>query len=225
MKTSKIIFVSLLGTIALIILAGFIVVRFAVKKNEANMFRNKKPIPAFKVLYLTNSNINLSYCDSTYLAATGEKDFTFSEINYKIINDTLKITDVRNSRVTKLVNIYSTDSLKNIVLINSYLFIDKYGQKNLALEMDSSNVTFRQGKKEEFSFNSLNINARKHSTVSADDFKTDNLIISLEKSEAQIYITSRKIIGSLSDSSSFTIRQSDDISLKKDSSSRINMNF
>jgi hypothetical protein len=221
MKTSKIIFVSLLGTIAMIILAGFIVVRFAGRKNEVNMFKNKKPIPSFKVLYLSNSNVNLTYGDTSYLAATGEKDFPFSEINYKIINDTLKITDVRNSRVTKDINIYSTDSLGIIVLFNSSLSIDKYGQKNLTLEMDNSNVTFRQEKKEEFSFRSLSINARKHSTVNADEFKTDNLSISLDKSEAELEIASIKLNGFLSDSSSISIKQSSEISLKKDASSTI----
>jgi len=224
MKTSKIIFVSLLGVIALVILGGFVAARFTGKRNVAGIV-NKQIIPSFKVIYIKNCDVSLSYGDSSFISVTGKKDFPFSEINYKLTNDTLRISDIRFSQDSnKRVIIYSTDSLNTIEVVNSDLTIDKFGSKKLRLSSENSFVRFNRNLKDEVAFNSLSIIAKKHSTIDSDDFKTNNLNIFLEKSEADLNITALRISGTLSDSSSISIKQADDISIKKDSTCRISIN-
>lgn len=224
MKTSKIIFVSLLGAIALVILGGFIAARFAGSRNEAGIV-NKQIIPSFKVICIKNCDVSLSYGDSSFISVTGKKDFQFSEINYKLTNDTLRISDIRYSQDNNTrVKIYSTDSLNTIEVVNSDLTIEKFGSKNLELGSENSYVRFNRIIKDESAFNSLNIIAKKHSTIDSDDFKINNLIIFLEKSEADLNIKAVRISGTLSDSSSISIIQADDMTLKKDSTCRISVN-
>ncbi len=224
MKTSKIIFISLLGSVAFIILAGFIGARLVSTKTEPGVM-NRISIPSFKVLYIKNCDVHLSYGDSSFIGVAGKKDFQLSEINYKVSNDTLKISDIRYSHDSYTrVNIYSTDSLKTIEVVNSDLTIDKFGSKNLQLGSDNSFIRFNHDLEKEFAFHSLSIMAKKHTSIDTDDFKADSLNIFLEKSDAYLQITAMKVYGTLSDSSSVSIKQAGDISLKKDSTSRISVN-
>ena len=177
------------------------------------------------MIYIKNCDVSLSYGDSSFISVTGKKDFPFSEINYKLTNDTLRISDIRFSQDSnKRVIIYSTDSLNTIEVVNSDLTIDKFGSKKLRLSSENSFVRFNRNLKDEVAFNSLSIIAKKHSTIDSDDFKTNNLNIFLEKSEADLNITALRISGTLSDSSSISIKQADDISIKKDSTCRISIN-
>lgn len=222
MKTSKKIFVSLLGTIALVILAGFVAARIAGGRNGKDLIENKTIIPSFKVLLINNCDVHLSYGDSSFIDVSAPKGFSLASINYKLSNDTLKISDVRFKYESNVrIKIHSTDSLKNIIALNSDLSFDRYGTKNLALSADHSYISFNQDKKGEFSFHSLNIIGKKHSTINAEEFNSDNLVINLEKSEAELDITSLKINGNLADSSYISIKQSNEITLKKDATSKI----
>jgi hypothetical protein len=225
MKTSKIIFTSLLVAIALVILAGFIEVRLTGNRKGIDLVVKKRNIPSFKVLCINNSDIHLSYGDSSFLAVTSLKDSLLSQIEYKLSNDTLRISNIRYSYSSNVrVEIHSSDSLQNILLVNSDLRIDHYGSKNLTLGIDKSNVFLNRDEKEQFTFHSLDIMAKNNSAVYSDAFKADNLKIFLEKSSANLDITALKLNGNLSDSSSIYTLQSDDISLKKDSTSKIIVN-
>jgi hypothetical protein len=225
MKTSKIIFTSLLVAIALVILAGFIEFRITGNRNGIDLIVNKHVIPSFKVLYINNSELDLSYGDSSFIAVTLHKDSLLPVIDYKLNNDTLRISNIRFSHNSNVrVKIHSSDSLKNILVVNSNLRIENYGSKNLTLGTDKSDVAFNHDEKEQFTFHSLDIIGKNHSTIYSGAFKADNLKILLEKSEANLEITALKINGNLSDSSTIYIRQSEELSLKKDSTSKIIVN-
>jgi hypothetical protein len=224
MKTSKIIFTSLLVAIALIILAGFIEVRLSGKRNGIDIVVNKQALPEFKVLCLNNSEFHLSYGDSAYFAITSDKDSLLTQIDYIISDDTLKISNIRFSNDSYIrVKIHSSDSLKKILLVDSDLTIDEYGSKNLTILTDSSRVSLNR--KEQFTFHSLDITAKNHSNIYSNEIKTDILNISLQKSEANLDITALKLYGDLSDSSTFNTHQAEEISLKKDTTSRIIVNW
>lgn len=225
MKTSKIIFTSLLVAIALVILAGFMEVRITGNRNGIDLVVKKQVIPSFKVLYINNSDILLSYGDSSLFEVTLHKDSLLPKIEYKLSNDTLRISNIRFSNNSNVrVKIQSSDSLKNILVVNSDLRIDHYGSKNLTLGIDKSSVSLNRDEKEQFTFYSLDIMAKNHSAIYSGAFKADNLNIFLEKSEATLEITALKLIGNLSDSSTIYTRQSEEISVKKDETSRIYIN-
>jgi hypothetical protein len=226
MKTSKIIFTSLLVAIALVILVGFVEFRITGNRNGIDLVVNKHIIPSFKVLCINNSDIDLSYGDSSYLAVTSHKDSLLPSIEYKLINDTLRISNIRHSYTSSVrLKILASDSLRNILVKNSDLRIENFGSKNLNLGIDKSNVTLKRDEKEKFSFKTLDIIAKNHSTIYSGEIKAENLKIFLEKSEANLEITTLKLYGSLSDSSTIYARQADEISVKKDETSRININW
>jgi hypothetical protein len=226
MKTSKIIFVSLLGMIALVILAGFIGVRLNVTRSAIDLIVKKDLMPEFKVLYIKNCDVQLSYDDSSSIVLSAYKEIPLSEINYNFKNDTLTMSDIRYSYESKVrVKIHSSDSLKNILAVNSDLSIESYGSKNLSIQSDRSNVSLTREENEQFTFHSLNIFAKNHSRISSGELKVETLKIFLEKSEANLEIAALSLNGNLSDSSTIYTHQSAEISLKKDETSRIIVNW
>lgn len=222
MKTSKIIFISLLAAIALVILAGFLDVRINGLKNRKDMIVKKEMIPTFKVIYLNNITVVLSYSDSSFIGITSHKESLVTKLDYNLKNDTLRIS---GSKLQKgIVNIYTTDSLKSIIAVKSDLTINRFMAKNLTLDIDSTYLILKDEHNKGFSFLSLDINAKNHSNVSSGELKAGELKIFLKKSDAYLDVTAGKINGMLSDSSFVMLKQADDISLKKDSTSRIIIN-
>ena len=122
------------------------------------------------------------------------------------------------------IRINSTDSLVRMSLENSDISIENFSAGKIAVEMDKSSIWFEQGKDEQTAYHTLDIVARNHSRVNSNNFKVDNLGIALQNSEVSLDIRAEKIKGELSDSSRIYVRQVDEISLKKDVSSHININ-
>jgi len=92
MKISKIIFLSLIGVIALWILAGALDLRInGVKRYDyVNMNKKKTDIPHFKVLHLNGSkNISITQSDSCFIEVRYPKDSIAPTLNYTIREDTL----------------------------------------------------------------------------------------------------------------------------------------
>ena len=90
MKTSKIIFVSLLGVIALVILGGFVAARFTGKRNVAGIV-NKQIIPSFKVIYIKNCDVSLSYGDSSFISVTGKLEIFRAEAPSAFIHPLIRV--------------------------------------------------------------------------------------------------------------------------------------
>ncbi|MCX6238136.1 MAG: hypothetical protein NTY07_11380 [Bacteroidia bacterium] len=228
MKTSKIIFISLLGTIAFLILATLTDIRIRGRRNSdiKNDFKvNRQLMPSFKVLCVNNSrNITFIQKDSSFIEVTYLKDSITPKLNFKIKEDTLMVSDFeklihRNVSVT----IHATDSLKRILLKNSDIRIEHVGSGKLSLNLDHSSVWMDQDKGGNYFLPILDVVAKNHSDFHTGDFKVDSLGIVLFNSKADLRIISKKISGTLSDSSKIYARQPEEISLKKDKTSKINV--
>ena len=229
MKTSKIIFISLLGTIAVLILAALLDVRINGRRNNGNQsdFKvNKQIVPSFKVLCVNNSrNITLVKNDSSFFEVTYLRDSIASKVNYTIKGDTMIVSDFEKlNHRNESVRIFSNDSLKQILLKNSHINIERLGIGKLSLEMDQSSLWLNQDKTVESSFQALDIVARNHSRINSSEFRIDSIGLVLQNSEANLEMKASKISGTLSDSSKIYVRQPEEISLKKDATSKINVN-
>jgi hypothetical protein len=230
MKTSKIIFISLLSAIALFIVAVFLDIRINGYRNGTHSSKmagytvNKTIVPSFKVLCISNSpDIHLIQNDSSYFELISPKDSLPLHTNYTIKDDTLRISDVESKVKSHLYlefRINTSGSLKNIILKNSGITIENFVSDRMALDMDKSSVWLSQGKS---AFNTLDITARNHSQISTNEFNVDSLGIILQNSEANLEIIASKLTGTLSDSSRISARQPAEISLKKDITSKINV--
>lgn len=229
MKTSKIIFIALLGTIALLILATLIDFRVNGRRNSelaADFKVEKQIVSSFSVLYVNNSrNITLVQNDSSYIEVTYLKDSIAPKVNYTMKGDTLIVSDFEKLIHRNIsVRIFSTDSLKHILLKNSDINVERLGMGRLSLDMDQSSLRLNQDTLVKTSFQALDIVARNHSQINSSEFRIDSLGLVLQNSEANLEMKAKNISGILSDSSRIYVRQPEEISLKKDATSRINVN-
>jgi hypothetical protein len=225
MKTSKIIFISILGIIALIIMAAFIDLRINGLRDGRALSTKKQAVPAFKVLCINSSDVILVRNDSSYIEVTSLTDSLFPEVNYSVKDDTLLVSDTRNLLQYNLsVKINSPDALNNIILRNTGITLEGFGSDTMSIDMDNSHLWFNKGKDGKSDIHSLNLLAKNHSHINTDEINVDSVDIDIRKSEAYLDFRTMKISGTLSDSSRITTRQADEISVKKDKTSRIYVN-
>ncbi len=229
MKTSKIIFVSLLSTIAVVILAFFIDVRILGRRDNGSGsdFNIKKhELKFFKVLYISKSmNVTLVKNDSTFLEVNSMKDSIAPKVNFSLREDTLRISDFEKTNHHNVsIRIYTGDSLRRILLKNADLAVEHSNFGALSLDMSQSSIWFNEDDKIKSHIRQLSIVANDHSHINTNSFYADSINIVLRNSEANLETISKKLTGSLSDSSRIQARQPQEIWLKKDGTSKININ-
>lgn len=236
MKTSKIIFISLLGTIALLILTAALDIRINGTSRKDKLFGfkvTKQTIPSFRVLSVSNTirksnrNITLVQGDSAYIEAYYPKDSLAPKVNYTLNEDTLKISDLNmlSQRYTVL-KICCTSSLKGFYVKNTDIdmrsFISNDNSVKLMLNLDHSRVNlFQENPAKASIVSSLNICAKNQSSFYTSNLKVDSINIILQNSQADLWISINKLRGSVSEKSRMNTRQPLEIALKRDSDSKI----
>lgn len=231
MKTSKIIFITLLATIALYILAAMVDVRIngvkvgTIKGPDVSL--QKHYIPAFKVLYLSNSiNVVIIQGDSSYIEVASPKGSPY-QLNYKINNDTLRLSDVKiqiNKNGYLSLKVSFADSLKCVISENSRFVIERMSTSIMTLNMNGSSVRFSEFQGGVSSFRTLYIIAKNNSTINCMEVKVDSLLINLQNSEAYLSMSAKTINGTLADGSKLVTRQPGEMYMKRDSTSTITLN-
>lgn len=230
MKTSKIIFFSLLGAFAFFILAYATYFRLHGEKKSLGsdiiLKTIKKDIPSFKVLILNDCfNVSLIQNDSTCIVVSSMRDSIAPQLNFTTREDTLWLSDFnREISVNKMISVHFSNTLKSVLLIKSHIMITNFSLEVLSLDLnlDESRVYFNLNKKSVI--RDLNVTAKNHSYINANNFNVDEIGISLQNSEANLDINTKKMSGCLSDSSKINARQPAEIWLKKDSTSNIKIN-
>ena len=227
MKTSKIIFIALLSAIALIILAAIIEVRLTgTKDGEFNgEFKTRIQLSKFKVLNIIgNNNLDVFQSDSAYFEITSMKDSIVPELRYTITGDTLIIAaQMVKIETGSLVSIHVNDQLNQIILKKSNINLSNFQISQLSLDLDQSTMNVSQQNNKNASFQHLNIMARNNSQFDAD-IKIDTLQVEIHHSEVSSWSTINNLSGSIADSSRLNLRQPQEITLKRDSSSNLNIN-
>ena len=229
MKISKIIFLSLIGVIALFIFAGALDIRInGVKRSlyYENMNKSKTAIPPFKVLRINSSNnISVIQSDSSYIQVSFQKDSLPPTLNYTINEDTLIISDSYLGRRNAYLTLYATTALNKFYLKNSNVTLNSFfGDKcpgNILMDLDYSSVDIYPNKKNAISLTTIDIIERNESTFHGSNFKVDSLNISLQNSQADLSLNLGKISGNISDKSRLYFHSACDISIKRDASSKI----
>ena len=231
MKTSKIIFISLLTAIAVFIIAAFVDIRINGSLKSTSPIEitlHKQKVSQFKVVYVQNSkNIRFVQGDSSYIELAWIKDSIPPKINYLEKNDTLIISDLKlligNPAYTSL-KIYSTEALRTITAKDSEIAIESIGSGRMSVYLDNSSAWISQHKSKKVYYSNLNIIARNQSSANTNNFRVDSLRIILQNSESKLAINANRISGTLSESSKITFPKPGEISLKIDSTSNIIIN-
>jgi hypothetical protein len=237
MKVSKIIFISLLGTIALLILSAGLDIRINGISRKDKQFVSKvikQSIPSFKVLIISNNirkgnnrNITLVQGDSAYIEAYYPKDSLAPKINYTINNDTLKVLNfTMDINRNAWLKICCTGSLKGFYVTNADVdmrsFISNDNSVKLTLNLDHSRVNlFQENSAKASVLSSLNIFAKNQSSFYTSNLKVDSINIILQNSQADLRISINKLKGSVSEKSRMNTRQPLEIALVRDSDSKI----
>ena len=228
MKTSKIIIITLLGTIALLIVVPLINMRLnghRINELSSDFMSKRDALQAFKVITINNSrNVLLVQNDSAFLEVTYLKDSIAPRVNYTIEADTLKLSDFGKSIPRNVsVKIKVTNSLTRIQLKNSDLSMEKFRTGKLSLNLDRSSVSMGWNESSLQTCPFLDIVAINGSHFKSGNFKIDSLGIVLQNSNAEIRNVAKKISGSLTDRSKINTRQPIEITLKRDATSKINV--
>lgn len=239
MKTSKIIFITLLATIALYILVAMIDVRINGQKySEFNnrLKVNNIDLPSFSVIYLNNCknitlikrdssnerNIKLFKINNSHIEVSVKEDSTAPHINYSIKEDTLRIMDFQKPASSFIfVKVYIGNELKTIQLKNSDIRIYNSNSEILSLVLDKSKVYFSSASDSKSSIGLLNIISKNQSSVTANSVNVDSVGIVLQNSAVTLSVSAKMLSGTLSDSSKLVARQPLEISLKRDATSKI----
>jgi hypothetical protein len=230
MKTSKIIFISLLGSVALIIMATTIDIKLTGHRGNTyppDLYKTEKTgIPDFKVLSINNcSNIELIRNDSASIEVIHQKDSVSRVLDYITRGDTLFINDIRKSgRNIFSCKIHATGSLGQIVLKNSDINMKNLKTGNLAFSLDGSSISINNEKAQVSAISALDVSAINHSTFNTGEFRVDSINLVLQKSEVYLELIAEKIHGTLADSSKVYSRQVGEINLKKDQTSLMILN-
>ncbi|HYW95421.1 MAG TPA: hypothetical protein VE870_07540 [Bacteroidales bacterium] len=228
MKTSKIIFISLLGTISAFIVAGAIDVRL--NGQSSRIIENKNShitLPLFSNIIIENSgNLNVIQSDSAYLEVNWQKDAEERDIDHILSGDTLIIIGISKSVEGLLyANLYVSGPINSIILRNSQIVINRINSSVLSIRMNGSKAWLNDKPNGELLYNRLDIRATGESYINTGDFSADSVNVTLQNSMANLNIIAGRLNGVLSEGSTMTSRQADDIQLKKDSTSKILMRY
>jgi hypothetical protein len=227
MKTSKIIFITLLSIIALYIVSAMIEVRVTGKKlgkYNSTLKVNKKSLPSFSVMYLTDSkNITVIESDSAFLEVLVPEASTFPDINCTCTGDTLQIKGFQKSNSDIVfVKLHIASNMKTIKLVNSDITISKFNSKKISLDLENSKVYFAINNSLNWSYGTMYITAKNNSSVTANSMDIDSLGIDLQNSVANLTVSIKSLDCNLKDNSKIFTRQPLEISLKRDATSSVN---
>jgi hypothetical protein len=229
MKTSKIIFISLLSFIALIILVATISVRITGQKKfePDNTYRTINiSLPEFYVLDVEMFyRITLMESSSSYIELTVPKDSPDPKLNYNVKNDTLHIMNFQNPVLSSLsIKIHIAPGLHMIQLKNSDILLEKYNTPKLPIILDNSKLFSLLNSKENNSIAEINVTANNMSSIYLYSMDIDSANIVLRNSTAVLKIAPKYLGGNLTAGSRLNTIQPGEISLKCDSTSRIFIN-
>ena len=113
--------------------------------------------------------------------------------------------------------------MESIKLENSDLGIYNFGFSHMIFDLNHSGLHLNQENKDKSSVHAIQITAKNHSYLHINEFKIDSFRITLQNTNADLYTMVNKISGSLTDTSRIVLHQVEEISLKKDASSKMNI--
>jgi hypothetical protein len=226
MKTSIIIFISLLSAIAILIVMAAVDIKLSIRKGKElpnNYISTKVVLPDYKILDIRDSrSIELVQGDSAYIALSVMKDSLPPELKYQIKGDTLFLADrMMSGGKSYTVKIHANKLLQEIYVMNTTLNLNNFKESYLSISLDNSKINCYQFDVIEKTFSRLVLFAKNQSSFYFSNTKIDSLSLNLQKSGATFMTDLSSISGSLADSSRLELQQFDQISLKKDPSSTI----
>ena len=219
MKTSNIIFISILGIMAIVLTTAAFSFKHTEIEKEANNKRFYQNIPSAKILLLENcKNLSFHQSDSSYIEYT-VKDSVGSKVNFDVKGDTLFFFNVKSKNPDGWVKLYLSGKVTGFLVKNSNITLNDFAGR-LFLNSDNSEITMSQktGKK---ILKALDINGINDSNIFMSRFWIDSVHVKLLDSRAELRIGIGVFEGNILETSKLILQSPREMSLKRDEFSTI----
>ncbi len=225
MKTSNKIFIGLLVTIFMVIMAFLIDIRvFGEHRSERFSAKNTED---FSIGHF--EHVRVDHLSSFYLDPLSDKNFIQFEsfrdsiksfIDYSISNDTLIIHGKEKKSFYKYTLHYQ-GQIKSITLNNARAELNGMDQDSIVFNVKNGEVNgYRNNQRKDSHFKMAKFNM-KDSKINLYSIQVDSLMLDMEKSNARIETDVHKIHASLKSNSELNLRKVTSLDIDKDESSKL----
>lgn len=222
MKTSSKILVGLLATIFLIITTIFLDIRLSGQPHDTieKTFKEDFLLGQFDHVLIENlGHLILVKDDHSFIKSVSISDTIKPAIVYKIVNDTLKLTGIKQNGVSYILHIDS--KVKSFTLIDSKLSIAYIDQDTIDIKLYRSEINDYARKDWEISHFKFASISQQDSRVDLNKSIIDTLEIEMQKSTARFGKEIKMVQARLNEKSELNIRNFQYLDLQKDQNSRI----
>lgn len=224
MKTSNKIFIGLLTTIFMVIMAIFIDIRvFGIHRSErfASAKTENISIGDFHHLRVEGSfRLNVAPSDKNLIQFQHFSDTIKSFINHKVVDDTLIITG-QKSEIFYVYTLLCLNQIKSITLNSSSLQLDGIVQDSIVFNIKDGEVNgYRSNERKDSHFKMAKFSMR-DSRINLYSIRVDTLVMDMLLSNARIETDVQKIHASLKSDSELNLRKVSSLDIDKDESSTL----
>jgi hypothetical protein len=221
MKTSNIIFVSLIASITLLITTGMM--EFRIKGVPRGSVEHKRfeikqvPVPEFHFVVVKDcNNISLEASDAFSIGIT-DKPAGVAKPAYRVTNDTLYVKGFSGDDIGDIVNIKApAQQVKKIRVFNSWIIVYNLSLDQFAIHSDNAKVSIDN----EQPINALTIEGVNNSRI--EFFKPNTIsILDLNLDHTEIYTscTLGRLKGSIRNQSKVQLNNANELTFTKDGTS------
>jgi hypothetical protein len=225
MKLSNKILLGFFGTAFIYLTAAFAEVRFSGTPNiltDKNSISETVDIPGITHVAVRDFRKNVKITtsnDRPRLEVRSRAGEILKEVEYKISGDTLVLSRM-NIEASEMVTItvYAPVQLKGITVDRSFASVQD-------LELGSLSVSENNGRiwMSRCQFDNMEMSLSNRSSLDISDASIDTLSVQMQHSEATIYAEVGLLKGSLENASIMRMLDMEEMQLKKDKSSRLNV--
>jgi hypothetical protein len=221
MKTSNKLLIILVSLIFIVTSAIFLDIRvFGTHRSENNPTTTvyNKAIGDYRYLVVEDVGyLEIRPSTNNHISYTLYDDTTRLRMTYKIVNDTLIITDEMTNGFSNSYSLYTSSTIESILVKGAKIELSGLDYDHLSIEVIDGQVeNYRNVSR----VKNLRLSQRM-SDVNLVNSEVDTLSLELLSSKARFNKKVEKITAALSNESELNVKNLSDINLKKDETSRL----
>ncbi|PTB97453.1 hypothetical protein C9994_02735 [Marivirga lumbricoides] len=226
MKLSNKVLIGFFGLILVYMIAAFTEIRLNGDLNrfdDSNSIKETADVESFSYLVLPEMNHRIDVMGSgkARLEVRSISGDLIQKINYSISGDTLTITppELSENKRVKITLYVDKNLFKGMTVNSPGMRIDSLNQESLAIMLNSGWIRMLGNNK----ISQLNIKASNEGSLNIEGMKLDLLNVQLDSSKVISDAAIKVLEGSISNKSYLHLGDTQEIRMKKDDSSRLDL--
>ncbi|GAA5028583.1 hypothetical protein GCM10011506_14370 [Marivirga lumbricoides] len=226
MKLSNKVLIGFFGLILVYMIAAFTEIRLNGDLNrfdDSNSIKETVDVESFSYLVLPEMNHRIDVMGSgkARLEVRSISGDLIQKINYSISGDTLTITppELSENKRVKITLYVDKNLFKGMTVNSPGMRIDSLNQESLAIMLNSGWIRMLGNNK----ISQLNIKASNEGSLNIEGMKLDLLNVQLDSSKVISDAAIKVLEGSISNKSYLHLGDTQEIRMKKDDSSRLDL--